>query len=505
MMKYTIAMVVSTLSSVLANSNILLPPPAVANVKEEIAVVWINGALCSTEAYKTIATEFQKQAAASGIKAWVDIPNFVFETPEPLEMESAINTAKSVLQQGGFPEGSKYFVASHSLGTIQTQEFLMKNPDAFEAHMMMGGGLTREKYVNNNDTGLTEINTVPSLSIHGSKDGLYRISRSAEAFYHQVENIAPVFKNKYPVVVAEGVSHASFMDESMMSSYVKANDLMPNMAEAEAHTIVAGIMVSFLNNQLGFDDEEKGLEYQLSTSADFLGPLIEGMKEEGSYFIKIPCYNISTINPDWQIKQCMKGSPWIGKAQVINGGSTTAENVVVKSSDNFHRCYSVAPHHLPDVTNNKTCVPSDPKTNQEPCELDIFTVSEAYYNRLTPFDTGMSENAAIEIKAKLLSTQNVQMHAGVKDPDFNKLDGDKVHCQHINQASLEWGLSKAGKNALDRYNKLGTKMVIGTDIGPLNVGPLWLWTYMKEEMSSDKKTATFQAPYMSTPTNYWES
>lgn len=64
MMKYTIALVVSTLTSVLANSNILLPPPAVENVKEEIAVVWINGALCSTEAYKGIATEFQKQAAA---------------------------------------------------------------------------------------------------------------------------------------------------------------------------------------------------------------------------------------------------------------------------------------------------------------------------------------------------------------------------------------------------------------------------------------------------------
>ena len=51
----------------------------------------------------------------------------------------------------------------------------------------------------------------------------------------------------------------------------------------------------------------------------------------------------------------MKGSPFISKAQVINGGSTSAEQVVVKSSDNFHRCYSVAPVHLPDVTANKTC------------------------------------------------------------------------------------------------------------------------------------------------------
>lgn len=56
----------------------------------------------------------------------------------------------------------------------------------------MGGGLTREKYVNNNSTGLTEIlDMIPTMSISGTKDGLYRISRGAEGYYHQVANIAP--------------------------------------------------------------------------------------------------------------------------------------------------------------------------------------------------------------------------------------------------------------------------------------------------------------------------
>lgn len=261
-------------------------------------------------------------------------------------------------------------------------------------------------------------------------------------------------------------------------------------------------MVSFLKSRLGsFYEEVEGLENNVSAAGEFLAPLIEGMKEEGSYFIKIPCYNISTINPDWQYKECMKGSPWIAKAQVINGGDTSAENVVVKSSDNFHRCYSVHPHHLPDVVDNKICGPK----SSTPCELDVFTVSENYYNRLTPFDTGMSENAAIEIKSKLLSTQNIQMHAGVKDPDFKKLDGDKTHCQKINQASLEWGLSKASQKALDRYNKVGNKLVIGEDIGPLDVGPVWLWTYMQYHSNAAKTETKVNAPMMSTPTDYWES
>ena len=97
------------------------------------------------------------------------------------------------------------------------------------------------------------------------------------------------------------------------------------------------------------------------------------------------------------------------------------------------------------------------------------------------------------------------MHAGVPNPDFKKLDGDRVHCKHINQAALDWGLSKASQHALDRYNKYGNKMVIADDIGPLDVGPVWLWTYMQYTSNIAKTETYIRAPMMSTPTNYWES
>ena len=57
-MKICIAFIIGALTSVIASSSILIKPPAVASVKEEIGVVWINGALCSTEAYRGIAVEF---------------------------------------------------------------------------------------------------------------------------------------------------------------------------------------------------------------------------------------------------------------------------------------------------------------------------------------------------------------------------------------------------------------------------------------------------------------
>jgi hypothetical protein len=257
-------------------------------------------------------------------------------------------------------------------------------------------------------------------------------------------------------------------------------------------------MIDFITLHLGGSIEN--LHVSTDEAGTFFAPFIAGMKEEGSYNLKVPCYNISTINPDWP-KQCMKGSPFIAKAQVINGGSTSDEHVIVESSDNFHRCYSVEPHHLPDVTDNKTCGVNDPK----PCKINLFTVSEAFYDRLTPFDTGLQANAALEIKAKLLSTQNVQMHAGVPNPNFHNLDEDSVHCQRINNASLALGLSMVSKEALDRYNKLGNKLVMGIDEGPYNIGPLWLWTYISLTPNADKTQTVVRAPMMYTPTDYWES
>lgn len=48
----------------------------------------------------------------------------------------------------------------------------------------MGGGVTRGNRLNDDSTGHTEINAVPTMTISGTKDGLYRISRAGEGFFH---------------------------------------------------------------------------------------------------------------------------------------------------------------------------------------------------------------------------------------------------------------------------------------------------------------------------------
>lgn len=78
-------------------------------------------------------------------------------------------------------------------------------------------------------------------------------------------------------------------------------------------------------------------------------------------------------------------------------------------------------------------------------------------------------------------------------------------CKEINMKAFELGKSWCSKEALARYEKFGKKMLFGDDKGPLNAGPLWIWTYLSMEDNDDKTTTTVISPYMSTPADYWEA
>lgn len=100
------------------------------------------------------------------------------------------------------------------------------------------------------------------------------------------------------------------------------------------------------------------------------------------------------------------------------------------------------------------------------------------------------------------SRQAVQQAAGNKDADFHKLDEVKTICRGINQEAIDQALKNANTRALDRYQRLGKKLVVGNDTGPYNAGPLWIWNYMTYTDNSDKTETTINSPMMQTPTDY---
>lgn len=99
------------------------------------------------------------------------------------------------------------------------------------------------------------------------------------------------------------------------------------------------------------------------------------------------------------------------------GGSTADEQVTLNTFDNFHRMQTTKPHHLPQVNN------SCPESGKHPCVLQGLTVSENYYTKYNDLpDLGFYQQAAFEIKTKMLSRQKVQYAAGHTTADFKKLD-----------------------------------------------------------------------------------
>jgi len=79
----------------------------------------------------------------------------------------------------------------------------------------------RKHRTNNNETGLTSFdNFIPTMTLAGSKDGLYRCTRAGEGYWHGVQNIEPREKGNFPVAVVLGGSHGSFMDEDILPSTV---------------------------------------------------------------------------------------------------------------------------------------------------------------------------------------------------------------------------------------------------------------------------------------------
>lgn len=110
----------------------------------------------------------------------------------------------------------------------------------------MGSVLTRDNHSLNAD-GTTHFNyPVPTLTLGGTKDGLMRVTRMAEAYYHQIDNIESAQKGMFPVFALEGASHMSFMS-GVPPGLVLKKDLRPEIKEADAHKAFATKITSFIN------------------------------------------------------------------------------------------------------------------------------------------------------------------------------------------------------------------------------------------------------------------
>jgi hypothetical protein len=126
-------------------------------------------------------------------------------------------------------------------------------------------------------------------------------------------NIVPSQAGKFPAKILEGVSHGSFMDEDLLPKLVMKRDLKPSVSQEEAHKAISSAMVGFISQNRKDGQVEASIGEE-DAAKKYIDPIVEGMIMEGSYNIRVPCYNISTINPDWPT-QCERGNKWVDQAQ----------------------------------------------------------------------------------------------------------------------------------------------------------------------------------------------
>lgn len=55
----------------------------------------------------------------------------------------------------------------------------------------------------------------------------------------------------FPVIALDDVSHASFMDSTMVPSFVSNSDLKPDIDEKTSHSQISGAITAFISNNLG--------------------------------------------------------------------------------------------------------------------------------------------------------------------------------------------------------------------------------------------------------------
>ena len=222
---------------------VTLSPPN--STGTDIAIVWIQGAMCDNEAYTEIAETVQAQGATKGQRIWVGIPSFVSGSPDPVTIVGKVSDTVDALRQLGF-QGDNIVMAGHSLGGVMSQGYTKTHGDTIKAQVLMGSVLTRDNRSIASDGHTVFDYDVPTLSITGSKDGLMRMSRAAESFWHSNINVTKAQANKYPTVAFEGVSHAQFMSGRPPLN-VRDKDLVPDVSAQEAYDLTATAFTQFLD------------------------------------------------------------------------------------------------------------------------------------------------------------------------------------------------------------------------------------------------------------------
>ena len=294
---------ITTAAYVAAADDVVLKP--MNTTQSEIAMVFIQGADIAPEQYVPLAQAIQ---TSSQYSLWVGIPKFSLGTPNPLDIADCISRILDSMRAAGM-NTKKVFFAGHSLGGAVLQDYLFDSRETGFAQVLMGSFLER-KYRNISYP-------VATLTIGGELDGLCRVTRIMESFYHSVlkaSNRTEAVVN-FPVVTVAGMSHMQFASGDP-PPVVKDRDLRPEITEEQAHTAVARLLNTFVSLHLGDSQSFSKLSKAVEATEAFMQPIVTAFELEGYHNFKPPC------NSNPPSSACLVGSQWSSRAHAGDHGRT---------------------------------------------------------------------------------------------------------------------------------------------------------------------------------------
>lgn len=479
-MGFVHALLLAVFASSVCGGDVILKP--VKQTSKHVALVFIQGAQITPEQYVPLFKAVQE--ATTSYSVWVGIPQFFADIADPLTIAKDVDKILSAMRAEGMSSES-LFLAGHSLGGAVVQGYVAGNSKNVHGQILMGATLLR-KYRN-------ETYPVPTLTMGGELDGLNRVTRIMEEYFHRMLHpSSSALVDLFPVIVIKGMNHFEFASGSMPFS-VKERDLKAEISFDQAYSIVATYVAAFISARLGNSTAEGILRQAVQSTGKFVAPMVDAYSLEGSYHFKPPCYDNPTSSA------CQVGSPFMPTAASIVGG---LKEGMIEDQDEFHP-FSQVPGHLPHILNN--C--SVPSTS---CVLHTTTVSDNIYEIGDKLDTGFFSNSASEIRAKFKSRQVMWTAAGYHNVDFNSTDGPAVSlCRAVNQHTYTSALNTLQSTAggtLSRFLAYGVPMVMVKDRGPFNAGPLFITNhleYTKAKNSTGGDIIEVSSATLVTPDNYF--
>ena len=330
---------------------------------------------------------------------------------------------------------------------------------------------------------------VHTLTIGGELDGVARLTRIMEEYYHRVQVATDPTKavSTFPVVVVRGMSHFQFASGTMPKT-IKDRDFQPEISYDSAHSKVSAVVSNYISVALGNTSCLPALKDAVASTGQFLKPIIEAYKLEASYKFKTPCFE----NPP--SPACQVGCPWTQSSMVTMAQLDIGH---INDTDEIHPASEILPkfHHPAIFSNCSTTSPS--------CTVQLSSVSENIYEH-DLYDDGEVATSANEIRAKLKSRQSVMIAAGYGNVDFNKSDAGS-RCKTINQQAYDWALKNSDPVTLSRFKEHGVAMVMGEDKGCLKNGGLWIYLPMDYTVGTNStggEIVTIQSIQMKTAVTY---